>query len=220
MAAALDICQKQRAVIEFLVCENKTVGNIHKQLQKVYGDDAVDRSTVGCWAKRLSGKSGHADIHDLPCGDRLQSAHTDTIAERANNMIVADRHVTVKQLSLHLDTGEARVCRILEKLGYTKVCAKWVPQQPTDVHKEHRKTVCSELLERFENEGDNFLTRIVTGDETWLHYYEPETKRQSMEWHHANSPQKKKFRAAPSAGKVMATVFWDMEGLLLVDLLP
>jgi hypothetical protein len=63
------------------------VGNIHKRLQKVYGDDAVDRSTVGRWAKRLSGKSGHADIHDLPRSGRPQSAHTDTIAERANNMI-------------------------------------------------------------------------------------------------------------------------------------
>jgi hypothetical protein len=56
MAAAHDIHQKQRAVIEFVVCENETVGNIHKRLQKVYGNDAVDRSTVGRWAKQLFGK--------------------------------------------------------------------------------------------------------------------------------------------------------------------
>jgi histone-lysine N-methyltransferase SETMAR len=41
-----------------------------------------------------------------------------------------------------------------------------------------------------------------------------------MEKHRANSPRKKKFRVAPYAGKVMATVFWDMEGLLLVDIMP
>jgi hypothetical protein len=41
-----------------------------------------------------------------------------------------------------------------------------------------------------------------------------------MEWHHANSPKKKKFKAAPSAGKIMATIFWDPEGLLLVDIMP
>jgi hypothetical protein len=68
--------------------------------------------------------------------------------------------------------------------------------------------------------GDDFLARIVTGDETWLHHIEPETKRQSMEWHHVNSPKKKKFKSAPSAGKVMATVFFYSEGLLLVDILP
>ena len=42
-----------------------------------------------------------------------------------------------------------------------------------------------------ENSGDDFLTRKVTGDETWLHHFEPEMKRQSMDWHHANSPKKK-----------------------------
>jgi hypothetical protein len=31
---------------------------------------------------------------------------------------------------------------------------------------------------------EEFLSRIVTGDETWLHHYEPESKRQSMEWKH------------------------------------
>jgi hypothetical protein len=41
-----------------------------------------------------------------------------------------------------------------------------------------------------------------------------------MEWHHANLPKKKKFKSAPSAGKVMATVFFDSEGLLLVDIMP
>jgi hypothetical protein len=37
-----------------------------------------------------------------------------------------------------------------------------------------------------------------------------------MEWHHANSPRKKKFKAAPLAGKIMVSIFWDSEGLLLV----
>jgi hypothetical protein len=45
MAVAFDVRQKQRAVIEFLVCENETVGNIHKRLL-VCGEDTVDRSTA------------------------------------------------------------------------------------------------------------------------------------------------------------------------------
>ena len=53
MAATLDIRQKQHAVIEFLCCENETVGNIHKRLKRVYGAAAVDRSTVSRWASRL-----------------------------------------------------------------------------------------------------------------------------------------------------------------------
>jgi hypothetical protein len=41
-----------------------------------------------------------------------------------------------------------------------------------------------------------------------------------MEWHHPQSPRKKKFKTAPSAGKVMVTVFWDCDGVILVDVMP
>jgi hypothetical protein len=41
-----------------------------------------------------------------------------------------------------------------------------------------------------------------------------------MEWHHKTSPRKKKFKAIPSASKIMATVFWDCEGVILIDVLP
>jgi hypothetical protein len=86
-------------------------------------------------------------------------------------------------------------------------------------HKEQRKIICSELLARYEAEGDDFLSIIVTGDKAWIYHFEPETKRQSMEWHHTSSPRKKKFKAIPSARKIMATVFWDYEGAILIDVL-
>jgi histone-lysine N-methyltransferase SETMAR len=66
--------------------------------------------------------------------------------------------------------------------------------------------------------GRPFCPQVVTGDETWAHRYEPETKRQSMEWHHPQSPRKKKFKTT-SAGKVMITVFWDIDGVILVDVM-
>jgi hypothetical protein len=74
-------------------------------------------------------------------------------------------------------------------------------------------------LERFDVEREMFLSKIVTGDETWAHYYEPETKIQSMEWHHSQSLKRTKFKTFPSAGKVMITVFWDIDGVILVDVI-
>ena len=60
---------------------------------------------------------------------------------------------------------------------------------------------------------------IVTGDESWFHHYEPETKRQSMEWHHLDSPTKKKAKTVQFVGKVVGSVFWDAQGCLLVEFL-
>jgi histone-lysine N-methyltransferase SETMAR len=41
-----------------------------------------------------------------------------------------------------------------------------------------------------------------------------------MEWRHSGSPRPKNFRALKSAGKVLASIFWDQEGILLIDYLP
>jgi len=57
-------------------------------------------------------------------------------------------------------------------------------------------------------------------DETWLYHYDPETKQQSMEWQHSGSPRPKKFRVQKSAGKVLASIFWYQDGILLIDYLP
>jgi len=57
-------------------------------------------------------------------------------------------------------------------------------------------------------------------DETWLYHYDLETKQQPMEWRHKGSHRAKKFRVQKSAGKVLASIFWDQEGILRIDYLP
>ena len=51
-----------------------------------------------------------------------------------------------------------------------------------------------------------------------VHYYEPENKALSRQWVGAACLGPKKFKTQPSAGKVMATLFW--EGVIMLDILP
>jgi hypothetical protein len=60
----------------------------------------------------------------------------------------------------------------------------------------------------------------VTVDETWLYHYDPETKQQSVEWRHSSSPCPKKFKVQKSVGNILALIFWDQYGILLIDYLP
>jgi len=62
--------------------------------------------------------------------------------------------------------------------------------------------------------------RLVTMNQAWLYHYDGETKQQSMEWRHSSSPRPEKFRLQKSAGKVLASIFWYQEGILLIDYLP
>jgi hypothetical protein len=45
------------------------------------------------------------------------------------------------------------------------------------------------------------------------------TKQQSKQWTEAGCSAPKKTRSVSSAGKVMASVFWDAEGILFIDYL-
>jgi len=109
---------------------------------------------------------------------------------------------------------------IHEELKFQKVCARWVPYRLTPEMKERRVDACQELLRRYEADGEAFLQRIVTGDESWVHFYERERKRQSMEWPHTSSPKPKKARVQRSAGKVMLTFLSDYKGPMLEHYMP
>jgi hypothetical protein len=56
--------------------------------------------------------------------------------------------------------------------------------------KASRAAIWQQRLSCYGSEGKEFLHNIVTADETWVHHYEPETKRQSTEYHEG-SPAKK-----------------------------
>ena len=60
----------------------------------------------------------------------------------------------------------------------------------------------------------------MTVNETSVYYYEPENKAQSLPWVGPGSPRPKKFKTQPFTCKVMATVFWDAKGVIMLDFLP
>ena len=138
--------------------------------------------------------------------------------QRADYIIHADRRITSRQLAVQPSVSNGSAVVIVDALGYSEVCARWVSRSLTTERRRQRKAICSELLERSDADGEAFLSRIITGDETWAHHYEPETNKQSMESHHTQSSRKMKFKTT-SAGKVMITVFWDTDGMILVEVM-
>ena len=47
-----------------------------------------------------------------------------------------------------------------------------------------------------------------------------QTKRQSKQWKHSDSPPPKKFRVGASAEKILYSIFWDQKGVILSHPLP
>ena len=97
-----------------------------------------------------------------------------------------------------------------------KVCAKMFPNELTEEQKQRRVTICPNLLER----QDDILGCVITGDETWVYQYDPETKQQSAQWKTANSPQPKKFHQSKSGVKTMVLTFFDIRGTVHYEFVP
>ena len=76
-----------------------------------------------------------------------------------------------------------------------------------------RVTVCQDIIERLEDDPD-LLGRVITGDESWIFKYDPETKRQSHQWKSPASPRPKKARMSKSKVKVMLIAFFDIKGIV------
>jgi hypothetical protein len=84
--------------------------------------------------------------------------------------------------------------------------------------KAKRVAVSAKHLHQFELQGNTFVEHRVTCDKTWVQYFNPESKWFSMRWRHKGSPPLKKLKTQLSAGKIMASVFWGLEGVIHVDI--
>jgi len=173
--------------------------------------------TIVCHREKLGGpvfKRGDSSTCDAPRPGRPKTLTTPDIIDQIHELILEDRRISAKSIAEQLGIPRERVGSIThEDLDMRKLSAKWVP-------KCQRCQSSEQLLEFFRRDPNDFLSRVVTMDKTWLYHYDPETKQQSMEWRHNSSPCPKKFRVQKSARKFLASMFWDQDGILLIDYLP
>ena len=142
------------------------------------------------------------------------------MCKKVRDLVYSDRRIQVEEIAQTSGISHGSVSTILhDRVGMRKLTARWVHKSLSDEQMATRASVCSALLKCLRSK-DDFLLRLVTVDETWVHYYEPENKAQSRQRVGPGSPGSKKFKTQPSAGKVMATVFWDAKGVIMLDFLP
>lgn len=221
MSRQLEVASKLeiRSVVRFLWAKNCSSSEIHRQLSEVYGNKAFSRQAIAKWCELF--ESGRNSVEDEIRQGRPVSSVTDDNIQRVEQMILDNRRVTEDEIAIAMNISHGSVHTIIsEHLKFRKVCARWVPRLLTAQHKEKRFQSALQFLFRYENEGNDFLDKIVTGDESWVHYFTPETKRSSKEWRHVGSPPPKKCKQVPSAGKVMLTLFFDNQGVVYSEYMP
>lgn len=207
-----------RAVIKFFYLEGKTATEIKTRLDAVLGNASPSFSTVSFWVSEF--KRGRTHTSDESRSGRPKSATTPEIVDKVHDMVLEDRRIKVREIEEAIGISYERVVHILHnELGMKKMCARWVPHLLSSEQKRIRARTSADNLELFKKNPVDFKRRFVTMDETWIHHYTPETKIQSKAWIGHGESAPKKAKSVQSAGKVMASVFWDAKGILLIDYL-
>ena len=76
----------------------------------------------------------------------------------------------------------------------------------------NRVEICKELRQSTA-EDPSLMSRIITGDESWVYGYDPEAKQQSTQWKSPSSPRPQKARQSRSAIKSMLIIFFTFAAL-------
>jgi histone-lysine N-methyltransferase SETMAR len=202
-------------VIKFFVKEGLTPNEILSKFIKVYGGSSRSYSTINKWAAEF--KPGHTSLEDDPREGHLKSVTPPEIIKQVHNMVLDDWRIKMHEIAETIGISKERVGYILhEELDIKKLCARWVPCLLTADQKRTLLKISEQCLKCFNKNNTDFVCQFITMDETWIHHYTPESKQQSKQWTEAccSAP---KTRSVPSAGNVMALVFWDAEGSLFAD---
>ena len=116
----------------------------------MYGDGAMDYSTVMRWVKQSN--DGHeepaeSNLCDRPKNVRPSSAHSSANIDQADALIKENRCITINELAESLEVSAGCAVEIMNTHRYSKVCARWVPRQLTEDYKQSQLEACCELLE-------------------------------------------------------------------------
>lgn len=186
----------------------KSAAEGHRLLVEAYGDHALSKSQCEVWFRRF--RSGDFDLSNKDRGKpskKYEDAQLQALLDQ-------DDAQTQEQLAEALAVTQQSISNRLKKMGKIQKAARWVPHELNDRQKEKRKTTCQILLER--QQSNHFLHRIITGDEKWIHFVNPDPKK------HWVSPGER-VQTTPVRNihgkKALLCIWWDMKGVLYYELL-
>jgi len=150
----------------------------------------MSEGQIKLWYRHF--KDGWESVESDRRSGRPSTSRTPENVESIRAAINENRRLTVQELEENLGIPRTIVSQILtEDLGRKRVAAKFDPWLLSREQKEFRAAVAQDLLETANNDPD-FLKKIITGDESWVYGYDPETKTQSSQWKSPESPRPKK----------------------------
>ena len=180
-------------------------------IQQAFGDQSLSHARVFQWHAQLKTVRTSVD-DDKHTARPTRCANPETVTW-IQELVRQDWCWTIQDIAEEVRIGYGTCQRVLtEVLGMHRVTAKFMPRILTADQKQQHINVCTELRQLASD--DETLSRVISGDESWVYGYNSETKQQSSQWKSPMSPRPKKARQVKSNVKSMIITFFDVKGIV------
>jgi len=180
----------------------------HRRLCAAFGPDIVSKTMAYDWFNRF--RAGNETLTDEPRSGRPSELDKDELRQ----LVESDPRLTTRELASKLSCSQSTITRCLEKIGKVPKWGVWVPHLLSAQNMQQRADICTSLLSS--HRRTDWLKTIITGDEKWVLYTNRSRKRQWVDKGTQAEPEPK-----PDLHplKVMLSVWWDSQGVILFELL-
>ena len=187
---------------------------IHADLQKVYGNSALKYATVCKWVRHFN--YGRESIENDPLVGRPVSVSTEKNVATVKTLIEEGARYTMQEIEELSGIHSSSVLKVLrERLGLRKICARWVPHLLTDEQKQSRVRLASQVIEKYDKCDPRRLEEIVTGDETWIYHFQPDSKAKNKVWVSFEGNRPVIAGHCKTSNRMLYVIFFDSKGPVL-----
>ena len=160
-----------------------------EMLKVAYGECTLSQKSVYKWYKLFT--EGREEVNDDARPGRPSTSTTSENTEAVKKIVMENRRITTREVAEDVGISVGSCHAIFSDiLGLKRVAAKFVLNLLNFDQKTRRMTIAQEMLNDV-NDDPGFLKKVITGDESWVSGYDVETKAQSSQWKHTESPRPK-----------------------------
>lgn len=180
----------------------------HLRLKEIYGKNVLSESQCKVWFKRF--RNGDRSLADLSKTGRPSILDNEVLQQ----LVESDPRQTAAEMALNLHCGEQTIRDHLHHIGKSYRAGIWIPHNLSNDQKSMRITISNANLIRHTKEP--FWKKIVTSDEKWILYENPNRDRQ---WLSAKQIPIPTARRPIHGKKCLLCVWWDWKGIVYWELL-
>ena len=177
----------------------------------VYMDLRPFQCAVFRWVKAF--KAGKFSVEDDTCPGRPKTSVTKAYIAAVKIVVKQDARLSVKDIASCTGISEGSVQTIPKKhLDLRKVCARWVPHLLTEEQKTQRLKYAQGLLKTYKGCNSQVISNLLTGDETWVHMFEPQRRVDNKQWKQKDKKCPCIAKRTTSSKNMLYAIFFNSSG--------